>query len=106
MLPTIVAHDLVRCFSYWQEEIQQGMFYRGELYTLVKRFSADERLQAYQASMDLDEQGKALCMTVDASGYYLWKTLRLQSSQSSDAEPAFQPENILVTANKVYQQEH
>lgn len=76
MLPTVISQDVVRCFSYWQEGIQTGMFHNGEIYTLVGRFSMQDRLSAYQTSFDLADQGNVLCITVDNANYYLWKALR------------------------------
>lgn len=89
MLPTVIPQELVNCFSYWQDGIQTGMNYDGELYTLVSRFSDQERLNVYQMSYDLEAQGKALCITVKGSNYMLWQALRSSkpknNSQSSSA---------------------
>ena len=76
MLPTVIPQELVHCFSYWQDGIQTGMNYGGEIYMLVNKFSDQERLNVYQMSYDLEAQGKALCITVQGSNYMLWQALR------------------------------
>jgi hypothetical protein len=76
MLPTVIPQALVQCFSYWQDGIQTGMQYDGEIYTFVGKFSDKERLNVYQMSYDLEAQGKALCITVQGSHYSLWQALR------------------------------
>jgi hypothetical protein len=85
-LPFVVSEDQISRFFYWQDGIQEGMRYKNELYTLVGRYSADDRLAAYDKSAELIDQGKELCMTT-ARGmeYSLWQALRTADRPPPDA---------------------
>jgi hypothetical protein len=77
IFPIVVPQDAVYVFCYWQDGLQEGMRYKNELYRLVGRYPAEERLAAYGKSAELIDQGKELCMTT-ARGmeYSLWQALR------------------------------
>lgn len=77
MLPFIVSEEQISRFFYWQDGPQEGMRYKNELYRLVGHFSAEDRLAAYDKSLELMSQGKALCITTTRGmEYSLWQALR------------------------------
>ncbi|MDX2240263.1 MAG: hypothetical protein NW224_06230 [Leptolyngbyaceae cyanobacterium bins.302] len=83
LLPSVLDERLVCLFTYWDQEIVQGMRYGNELYTLFRAYSSQERLQAYQAASEQVETGLAVCITVSKKSYCVWLNLRSLSTLSS-----------------------
>lgn len=79
MLPTVVSENLITLFAYWDEGIQRGMLFSNELYTQVKSYDLDSRLDAYRDGCELSTADAKVCITVSASGYTLWISLRAVS---------------------------
>lgn len=96
--PLVVREDLVNCFKYWDEEIQEGMSFKGELYTRFRSFSAANRLDAYGLAYEQIESDKTVCVTVSETRYVIWVCLRKQSPVQTLTIPAApttcQPEEI------------
>jgi hypothetical protein len=83
ILPVVVPHDSVCCFRYWQDGVKEGMRYKNELYVLVGRYSAADRLAVYDKSLELSGQGKDLCITtVRGTDYSLWQAMRTAAGRS------------------------
>lgn len=77
--PLVVREDLVRCFSYWNERIQEGMHFKNDLYTYFQSFSTAHRLSAYGLAYEQIEQGNKVCITVSETRYVIWLCLRGQA---------------------------
>ncbi|MEM0981715.1 MAG: hypothetical protein AAGH78_15760 [Cyanobacteria bacterium P01_H01_bin.58] len=76
MLPIVISEDLVSLFKYWQGDVRAGMLYRNELYTQLRTYNSESRLDAYEDGCRLSGAGWQVCITVAPSGYTLWKSLR------------------------------
>ncbi len=76
MLPSVVDEKLVHRFNHWNGRLQQGMYYRQELFTLLKTYPIADRLAAYAASCALTADGTMVCITASKAGYSVWVSLR------------------------------
>lgn len=81
--PLVVREDLVHCFKYWKEEIQEGMHFKGDLYTQFRSFSTTNRLDAYGLAYEQIEQDKTVCVTVSETRYVVWVCLRQNPAKAS-----------------------
>lgn len=75
-LPPIVNEALVHRFFYWNEQIQVGMRYGAELYTLLQVYPIEEQLKACEAACEQAVDGSHVCITVSKTAYSLWVPLR------------------------------
>lgn len=80
LLPFVLDESLVCLFTYWEQEILQGMRYGDELYTLFQSYPTQERLKAYQSASEQVEIGIAVCITVSKTSYCVWLNLRSLST--------------------------
>ena len=74
--PIVVKESLVSRFRYWNESVQEGMYFNHDLYTYFRCFSAAHRLNAYAAAYDQIEQGNTVCLTASETHYIIWLCLR------------------------------
>jgi hypothetical protein len=72
----VVVEGLVTRFKYWNETIQDGIQYQGDLYTCVKTYPVAERLQAFAEGQEYTAAGSKVCITVSKEKYTLWVGLR------------------------------
>ncbi len=77
--PFVIQEDLVSRFRYWNESIQEGMYFNNDLYTYFRSFSAAHRLNAYAAAYEQIEQGNTVCITVSETCYIVWLCLRARA---------------------------
>jgi len=85
ILPIVIPEDMIKPFCYWQDSIQFGMSYQGELYTQVKRYGSHQRLEAYEHAYQISETGWSVCITVTDRNYVLWRNLRSVAMQRQSA---------------------
>lgn len=76
-LPPIISETLVTKFVYWNQDLQTGMRYRAEIYTLLKSFSINERLRACDVACQYTSKGIEVCITASKTSYSIWLNLRL-----------------------------
>ncbi|MEO1402075.1 MAG: hypothetical protein AAFV72_12625 [Cyanobacteria bacterium J06635_1] len=71
-LPFVVPEAQVHTFNFYQQgqEKPATLFYN-RVYVQVKSFNESERLEAYNTSYELNQDGNVL-MTVNPNGYCLW----------------------------------
>ena len=87
MSPSVLNEDLVRQFKYWNDGgIKDGMNHNGELYALVRSYSSEARLQAYELGCSMSETGIQTCITCSKSGYTVWMNLRSVANQPAESE--------------------
>ena len=86
MLPTndqsalpVVVENLVTRFKYWDQTIQEGIQYRGDLYKCVKAYAVTERAQAFAEGQAYVMQRQKVCITLSEKSYTLWVCLRTPS---------------------------
>ncbi|MEL6384534.1 MAG: hypothetical protein AAFQ89_19170 [Cyanobacteria bacterium J06626_18] len=84
MLPIVIPEKLAVIFKYWQSEIKVGMRYQYELYTHLRNYTLDQRLEAYDDAYQLSEMSLKACITVTNKGYTLWQSLRTIASKEAD----------------------
>jgi hypothetical protein len=81
--PLVIQESLVCRFRYWSESIQEGMYFKHDLYTYFQSFSAANRLAAYAAAYEQIEQGNAVCITVSETRYIIWLSLRTRDANGN-----------------------
>ncbi|NJN22588.1 MAG: hypothetical protein HC812_17195 [Leptolyngbya sp. RL_3_1] len=59
----VVVEGLVTRFKYWNETVQEGIQYQGDLYTCVKTYSVAERLQTFAEGQEYIAAGSKVCIT-------------------------------------------
>lgn len=74
--PQVIDEKLVPLFKYWNDGIQEGMCYRGELYAHVRSYYPKERLQAYELACEMAQKGVETCVTCSKLRYAVWVNLR------------------------------
>lgn len=72
---------MAKTFKYWQDEIKIGMYYQNELYTQIKSYSPNHRLQAYDDACQLSNNNIDVCITASEQGYLLWQNLKTHSNK-------------------------
>jgi len=75
-LPSIIQENLVTCFKYWSNGVQDAMSYQNQMYACIRSYSKDKRLQAYSYACDMAEQNLKLCITYSENGYKVWVNLK------------------------------
>ncbi|MBP0029469.1 hypothetical protein PN466_18265 [Roseofilum reptotaenium CS-1145] len=94
-LPSIIQEQLVQPFKYWNNGVQDAMSYQNEMYTYVRSYSQENRLQAYSYACDMAEQNIKSCITCSEGGYKIWVNLKcvsnhqLETNQNLNFSPAF-----------------
>lgn len=83
-LPPIVSEALVSKFVYWNQQLQSGMRYGSNIYTLLDSYPITERLKACDVACKYTAQGIEVCITASNTMYSVWLNLR---SLSSPLEP-------------------
>jgi hypothetical protein len=86
-LPPIVNEAIVHKFTYWSDQIQVGMRYSNELYTLLQTYPTEDRLKACNVACEYVSQGIAVCITASKSAYSVWLSLRSLSTVSPSSQP-------------------
>ncbi|MDX2097473.1 MAG: hypothetical protein SFW36_06820 [Leptolyngbyaceae cyanobacterium bins.59] len=87
MLPILLNEQFVHFFKFYlNQQLQQGMRYRTELYCLVSEFDRTDRNKAYQRACELAEQGISVVMTASHFKYAIWKSLK--SAPVADPQPS------------------
>lgn len=77
MLPKFIPEDQVFVFNFWFDNtMQQGMYFRNELYCRIGEFPADHRVYLYQAGCKLIRRGMAVVLTHALNHCSLWVDLR------------------------------
>lgn len=74
--PLVTKEDLVSRFCYWNESVQEGMYFNNDLYTYFQSFSVAHRLNAYAVAYEQIEQGNTVCITASETQYIVWLCLR------------------------------
>ncbi len=72
----VVIENLVTHFKYWDNAIQDGIQYQGDLYTRIKTYSQSERLKAFSEGQEYVSTGSKVCITVAKYEYTIWVELR------------------------------
>lgn len=71
-LPFVLPEDQLRPFNFYhQGQLQPAVLFRDCVYVMIQKFNADNRLNAYQRSDELNALTEVL-MTVSERGYRLW----------------------------------
>ncbi|MFQ4138068.1 hypothetical protein PGN35_017290 [Nodosilinea sp. PGN35] len=83
MHPLVIQESLVYRFRYWNETVQEGMYFNNDLYTYFQAFPVASRLTAYATAYEQIQQGNSVCITVSESRYILWLCLRTPTVQGS-----------------------
>jgi hypothetical protein len=86
-LPPIVNEAIVHKFTYWSNQVQIGMRYGKELYTLVHTYPVEDRLKACSVACEYVAQGIGVCITASKSAYSVWLSLRSLSAATQTAQP-------------------
>ncbi len=81
--PLVIQENLVSRFRYWNESIQEGMYFNSDLYTHFQSFSVVHRLNAYAVAYEQIEQGNTVCITASETCYIIWLCLRARASLKS-----------------------
>ncbi len=76
----VVVEGLVTHFKYWNETIQDGIQYQGDLYKYVRTYPIMERLQAFAEAQEYAATGNKVCITVSKENYTLWMGLRTHAT--------------------------
>lgn len=77
VLPKFIPEDQVFVFNFWFDNtMQQGMYFRNELYCRIGEFPADHRVYLYQAGCKLIRRGMAVVLTHALDRCSLWVDLR------------------------------
>lgn len=72
-----VPEQMVQCFTfYFNNRLCQGICYANELYALADESSSEQRSTAYQRAIELVQQGQIVVLTVSATQYRSWISLR------------------------------
>lgn len=83
MFPIVISDSQISRFNYWDSSIKEGMFFKDQIYTLVKQFDSENRLKAFTQGCQICGQGIPACITVTNSNYTLWQGLRSQFKSSN-----------------------
>ncbi len=93
MLPAIIQKSLVTCFKYWNNGVQEAISYQNEMYTYVRGYTEEKRLQAYAFACEMTEQNLKSCITYSDKGYEVWINLKSLANsgteENSNLLPAF-----------------
>lgn len=77
MLPTLIREQGAHFFNfYWDSSVRQGLRYGSGLYGCVDRFSAKDRLVAFNLAVALGESGHQTIITVSQESYRVWMELK------------------------------
>lgn len=77
MILWTISEDKVSIFKYWNNDgIQEGMNYKGQLYTLVRSYPAEDQLDACELGCNLAEKGMEVCLTCSRPRYRVWMHLK------------------------------
>ncbi len=77
MLPLVIDEKKLLIFKFWFEEhIQEGMTYKGELFCRLQTFPIALRPQVYQLSCRLLRQGTLIALTSGSETCSVWVSLR------------------------------
>lgn len=75
--PYVLTEQQISPFKFYRENaVQNGMTYGNELYRLTKRFSINNRLEAYRFGCELIGQGIPTIISVSEQHYRVWISLR------------------------------
>ncbi|MDJ1176592.1 hypothetical protein [Roseofilum capinflatum] len=83
-LPSIIQEQFVKPFKYWNDGVQEAMSYQNEMYTYVRSYSQEKRLQAYGYACDMAEKNVRSCITCSEQGYKVWVNLKSLANQQVD----------------------
>ena len=84
MLPAMIKEQLVTCFKYWHDGIQEAMTYQNDLYAYVRTYPSEDRLKAYSYACDITEQNLKSCITQSDGGYKVWVNLKSLGNRGDD----------------------
>ncbi|MDJ1171362.1 hypothetical protein PMG71_18180 [Roseofilum sp. BLCC_M154] len=85
-LPSIIQEKLVTSFKYWDNGVQDAMSYQNEMYTYVRSYTEEKRLQAYGYACDMAERNIRSCITYSKDGYKVWVNLKSLANQQADGD--------------------
>jgi hypothetical protein len=77
VLPLVIDEKKLLIFKFWFEDhIQEGMSYKGELFCRLQTFPVTLRPQVYQFSCRLLRQGTLVALTSGSETCSVWVSLR------------------------------
>ncbi len=83
-LPAVMPEQQLSSFNFYREDdIHEGIWHEGNVYSLNQEFSVRSRLAAYQFAYELAEQGAAVLITISTSRYAVWVGLRAAACQAT-----------------------
>jgi hypothetical protein len=75
--PLILDEDQIFTFKFWFNDVVQiGMHYRGELYCCLSRYDICDRSKVYHLACKLDQHDVMSVMSINADICSLWGSLR------------------------------
>lgn len=88
MEPLLIAEGLVTQFNFWMnDQMQQGMRFRDELYRHAARFDRQHRYQAFEAASYLMLEGTEAIVTAGKDHYTIWVCLRSPATPAAELPP-------------------
>lgn len=77
VLPKFIPEDQVFVFNFWFDNtMQQGMYFRNELYCRIGEFPVDQRVYVYRAGCKLSRRRMSVVLTNALDHCSLWVDLR------------------------------
>ncbi|MBW4521759.1 MAG: hypothetical protein KME16_18925 [Scytolyngbya sp. HA4215-MV1] len=77
VLPLVIDENQIFTFKFWfNDAVQIGMHYRGELYCRLHVYAIHDRSKVYHLACKLDQYDAIIVLSADAETCSLWGSLR------------------------------
>lgn len=100
----LINEDLVSPFKFWRDnQVQQGMMYRSELFYCASKFKNHQRQQAFDFAWMLSCKGaKQVIITVTRTYYTVWIGLRAPEGVSLEDDVSLETELVQLLINSAH----